>query len=110
VRGTDRPFNGEYAYAPWPVDLSYGFIGCREPYNLDRGSSPTMTSALRDAGIGVEGGYPWIVPTLPTAVPTSVSIACVSFAWTARIGRPGPANSTNKPDESAIHSMKEKQQ
>lgn len=34
-----------------------------------------MTSALRDAGIGVDGGSPWIVVTLPTAIPTSVSIA-----------------------------------
>src|SRR5690348_5527373 len=58
MRGTNRPFNGEYAYAPRPVDLSYGLIGCREPYHLDRGSSPTMTSALRDAGTGVDGGYP----------------------------------------------------
>jgi len=47
-----------------------------------------MTSALRDAGMGVDGGYPWIVPTVPTTIPTSVSIACVSLAWTARIGRP----------------------
>jgi len=39
VRGlvsTDRPFDGEYAYTRWPVDLSYGLIGCREPYHLDR--------------------------------------------------------------------------
>ena len=34
-----------------------------------------MTSALRDAGIGVDGGYPMIVVTLSTAIPTSVSIA-----------------------------------
>jgi hypothetical protein len=31
-----RPFDGEYAYTRWPVDLSYGLIGCREPYHLDR--------------------------------------------------------------------------
>jgi hypothetical protein len=39
VRGlvsTDRPFDGEYAYTRWPVDLSYVLIGCREPYHLDR--------------------------------------------------------------------------
>ncbi len=34
-----------------------------------------MTSALRDAGIGVDVATPWIVVTLPTAIPTSVSIA-----------------------------------
>jgi hypothetical protein len=31
-----------------------GLRGCRSAYHLDRGSSPTMTSALRDAGIGVD--------------------------------------------------------
>jgi hypothetical protein len=69
-----------------------------------------MTSALRDAGIGVDGGYPWIVPTLATAIRRQYP----SHASPSP-GRPesvvlGPANSTNKPDESAIHSMKEKQQ
>jgi hypothetical protein len=97
------PFNGEYAYAPWPVDLSYGLIGCTEPYNLDRGSSPTMTSALRDAGIGVDGGNPWIVRTLPTRCQRQYP----SHASPSP-GRPesvalGPVNSTDKPDESAIH-------
>jgi len=60
--------------------------------------------------MGVDGGYPWIVPTVPTTIPTSVFIACVSLAWTPESVALGPANSTNKPDESAIHSMKEKQQ
>jgi len=69
-----------------------------------------MTSALRDAGIGIDGGYPWIVPTVPTTIPTSVSIACASLAWTARIGRPMSSKLDQKAHESAIHSMKEKQQ
>ena len=69
-----------------------------------------MTSALRDAGIGVDGGCPWIVPPCrqrsQRQYPSHASPSP---------GRPesvalGPANSTNKPDESAIHSMKEKQQ
>lgn len=29
--GSDRPFNGEYAYARWSVDLSYALIGRGEP-------------------------------------------------------------------------------
>ena len=69
-----------------------------------------MTSALRDAGMGVDGGYPWIVPTVPTTIPTSVSIACVSLAWTARIGRPRSSKLDQQARESAMHSMKEKQQ
>src|SRR6476646_2527979 len=56
VRGSDRPFNGEYAYARWSVDLSYALIGAGSPYHLYRGSSRAMTSALHDAGIGVDGG------------------------------------------------------
>ena len=56
VRGSDRPFNGEYAYGRWSVDLSYALIGRGEPYHLYRGSSRAMTSALHDVGIGVDGG------------------------------------------------------
>jgi hypothetical protein len=68
-----------------------------------------MTSALRDAGIGVDGGYPVDRPHPADSDPN------VSIHRSASPGRPesvalGPANSTNKPDESAIHSMKEKQQ
>src|SRR6476620_8581134 len=43
VRGSDRPFNGEYAYARWSVDLSYALIGAGSPYHLYRGSSRAMT-------------------------------------------------------------------
>ena len=66
-----------------------------------------MTSALRDAGIGVDGVYP--VGRLPAASDPNVGI---HRSASPSPGRPGSAvlglaNSTNKPDESAIHSMKE---
>jgi hypothetical protein len=70
-----------------------------------------MTSALRDAGIGVDGGYS-VDRRHPADSDPNVSIHRSAFASP---GPPesvvlGPANSTNKPDESAMHSMKEKQQ
>ena len=70
-----------------------------------------MTSALRDAGIGVDGGYPVDRPK-PADINPNVSI---HRSASPSPGRPesvvlGPPNSTNKPDESGIHSMKEKQQ
>ena len=70
-----------------------------------------MTSALRDAGIGVDGGYP-VDRRHPADSDPNVSI---HRSASPSPGRPEPvvlvpANSTNKPDESAIHSMKEKQQ
>jgi hypothetical protein len=51
---------------------------------------------------------PWIVVTLPTVI-------SIHRSASPSPGRPEsvvlvPANSTNKSDESAIHSMKEKQQ
>lgn len=48
-------------------------------------------------GLALTVATPWIVVTLPTAIQTFVFIA-------VRL-----AISTDKPDESAIHSMKEKQ-
>ena len=70
-----------------------------------------MTSALRDAGIGVDGGHPVDRPHPADGDPS----VCIHRSASPSPGRPesallGPANSTNKPDESAIHSMKEKQQ
>ena len=70
-----------------------------------------MTSALRDAGIGVDGGHP-ADRRPPADIDPSVSI---HRSVSPSPGRPesallGPPYSTNKPDESAIHSMKEKQQ
>ena len=70
-----------------------------------------MTSALRDAGIGVDSGYP-VDRRRPADGDPNVSI---DRNASPSPGRPksvllGPANSTNKPDEFAIHSMKEKQQ
>ena len=70
-----------------------------------------MTSALRDAGIGVDDGHP-ADRRPPADIDPSVSI---HRSASPSPGRPEPvvlvpANSTNKPDESAIHSMKEKQQ
>ena len=69
-----------------------------------------MTSALRDAGIGVDGGYP-----VDRRRPDSDPNVSIHRSASPSPGRPesvvvGPPNSTNKPDESAIHSMKEKQQ
>jgi len=57
-------------------------------------------------GLALTVATPWIVVTLPTVI---------SIHRSASPGRPEsvvlvPANSTNKSDESAIHSMKEKQQ
>jgi hypothetical protein len=70
-----------------------------------------MTSALRDAVIGVDGGYS-MDRRHPVDSDPNVSI---HRSASPSPGRPesvvlGSANSTNKPDESAIHSMKEKQQ
>jgi hypothetical protein len=70
-----------------------------------------MTSALRDAGVGVDGGYS-VDRRHPADSDPNVSI---HRSASASPGPPesvvlGPANSTNKPDESAMHSMKEKQQ
>jgi hypothetical protein len=70
-----------------------------------------MTSALRDAGIGVDGGYS-VDRRHPADSDPNVSI---HRSASASPGPPesvvlGPANSTNKPDGSAVHSMKEKQQ
>jgi hypothetical protein len=70
-----------------------------------------MTSALRDAGIGVDGGYS-VDRRHPADSDPNVSI---HRSASASPGPPesvvlGPADSTNKPDESAMHSMKEKQQ
>jgi hypothetical protein len=70
-----------------------------------------MTSALRDAGIGVDGGYP-VGRRHPADSDPNVSIhrSASPSPWTARIGRPGSPKLDQQPDESAIHSMKEKQQ
>jgi hypothetical protein len=68
-----------------------------------------MPSALRDAGIGVEVATPWIIVTAPTAIPTSVSIA-VRLPLLDGQNRSSWVPKLDKPDESAIHSMKEKQQ
>jgi hypothetical protein len=70
-----------------------------------------MASALRDAGIGVDGGFP-LDRRHPADSDPNVSI---HRSASPSPGRPesvvlGPANSTNKPDESAIDTMKEKQQ
>jgi hypothetical protein len=47
-----------------------------------------MTSALRDAEIGVDGGYPVDRPH-PADTDPNVSIHRMRLlAWTARIGRP----------------------
>ena len=48
-----------------------------------------MTSALRDAGIGVDSGYP-MDRRRPADGDPNVSIHrnASPFAWTARIGRP----------------------
>ena len=68
-----------------------------------------MTSALRDAGIGVDGGYP-IDRRHPVDSDPNVSIHRSASPVRPESVVLGPPNSTNKPDESAIHSMKEKQQ
>jgi len=70
-----------------------------------------MTSALRDAGIGVDGDYP-VDRRHPADSDPNISI---HRSASPSPGRPesvvlGSPNLTNKPDESAIHSMKEKQQ
>ena len=62
-------------------------------------------------GLALTVATSWIVVTLPTAIPTSVSIAArLPLLDGQNSVVLGPANSTNKPDESAMHSMKEKQQ
>lgn len=70
-----------------------------------------MTSVLRDAGIGVDCGYP-LDRRHPADGDPNVSIHRIASLCTGRSESVVllPANSTNKPDESAIHSMKEKQQ
>jgi len=67
----------------WTYRMASG--GAGKPYHLDRGSSPTMTSALRDAGIGVDGGYP--VDRRHPADSDQYPSQCVSVSGTARIGR-----------------------
>jgi hypothetical protein len=54
-----------------------------------------MTSALRDAGIGVDGGYP--VDRRHPADSDQYPSQCVSVSWTARIGR----SSSSKLDQQA---------
>jgi hypothetical protein len=62
-------------------------------------------------GLALTVATRWIVVALPTAIPTTVSIAVrLRRLDSQKSGVLGPANSTKKPHESAIHSMKEKQQ
>jgi hypothetical protein len=70
-----------------------------------------MTSALRDAGVGVDGGYP-VDRGHPADSEPNVSIHRRASPSPGRSESVvlGPANATNKPDESAIHPMKENQQ
>ncbi len=70
-----------------------------------------MTSVLRDAGIGVDGGY-----AVDRRHPAdSDPNGRIHRSASPSPGRPesvvvGPPNSTKQPDESAMHPMKEKQQ
>ena len=62
-------------------------------------------------GLALTVATPWIVVTLPTSIPASISIAVrLRLLDGQNSALLGPPYSTNKPDESAIHSMKEKQQ
>jgi hypothetical protein len=83
-------------------DLSYDLIGCREPYLLDRGSSRAMTSVLHDAGFGVDGGYPSDLNVSIHRGALRVLDGQNRSSWAPQLDR--------QPDESANHSMKEKQQ
>ena len=79
--------------------------------HLDRGSSPMMTSARSDAGIGVRGRLP-VHRRSPGRQRSNVGIfrsASPSAGWPESVVLVS-ADSTNNADESATHSMKEKQQ
>ena len=69
-----------------------------------------MNSVLRDAGIGIDGGYPSIVVTLSPAIPKSIFIAVRLGLLDGQNGPSRVSKLDQQPDESAIHSMKEKQQ
>jgi hypothetical protein len=62
-------------------------------------------------GLALTVATPWIVVTLPTAIHSNVKCPsqCVPFL-DGQIGRPGSPKLDQQPDESAIHSTKEKQQ
>jgi hypothetical protein len=70
-----------------------------------------MTSALRDAGFGVGGGCP-VDRRHPADNESNVSMHRSASPSSRRPGSVslGLANSTDKPDESAMHSTKEEQQ
>ena len=69
-----------------------------------------MTSVLRDAGIGVDGGYP-VDRRHPADSDPTVSIHRSASPPPARQNRSSKNPKLDQqPDESAIHSMKEKQQ
>jgi hypothetical protein len=59
-------------------------------------------------GLALTVATPWIVVTLPTVI--SIHRSASPSPGRAESVVLVPANSTNKSDESAIHSMKEKQQ